>query len=107
MFEIFLGNFATGLYVRTWDLEPTFFSAILGEVCQLWLPLLLLMTFPGGSEVKNLPANARDAGSIPRSGRPPLGAGMATHSGILTRKIPWTEETGRLQSMQLLRVTHD
>ena len=37
----------------------------------------------------------------------PLGGGMATHSGILTRKIPWTEQTGRLQSMQLLRVTHD
>ena len=32
--------------------------------------------FPGGSNVKNLPANAeakRDAGSIPRSGRSPGG----------------------------------
>ena len=27
--EIFLGNFATGLHVRTWDPEPTFSSAIL------------------------------------------------------------------------------
>ena len=27
--------------------------------------------FPGGSEVKNLPANAGDTGSIPRSGRAP------------------------------------
>ena len=27
--------------------------------------------FPGGSVVKNLPANAGDAGSIPRSGRSP------------------------------------
>ena len=24
---------------------------------------------------------------------------MATHSSILARKIPWTEEPGRLQSM--------
>ena len=24
---------------------------------------------------------------------------MATHSNILARKIPWTEELGRLQSM--------
>ena len=27
--------------------------------------------FPGGSEVKNLPVNAGDRGSIPRSGRFP------------------------------------
>ena len=27
--------------------------------------------------------------------------GMATHSGILAWKIPWTEEPGRLQSMGL------
>ena len=26
---------------------------------------------------------------------------MATHLGILARRIPWTEETGRLQSMGL------
>jgi len=29
---------------------------------------------------------------------------MATHSGILAWKIPWTEEPGRLQSMGLQRV---
>ena len=29
------------------------------------------MSFPGGSEVKNLPANAGDVGSIPGSGRSP------------------------------------
>ena len=32
---------------------------------------------------------------------------MATHSGILAWKIPWTEEPGRLQSMGLQRVGHD
>ena len=32
---------------------------------------------------------------------------MATHSGILARKIPWTEEPGRLQSMGSQRVGHD
>ena len=37
----------------------------------------------------------------------PLEKGMATHSSILAWKIPWTEETGRLQSMGLLRVGHD
>ena len=29
---------------------------------------------------------------------------MATHSSILVWKVPWTEETGRLQSMELQRV---
>ena len=32
---------------------------------------------------------------------------MATHSGILAWRIPWTEEPGRLQSMELQRVGHD
>ena len=32
---------------------------------------------------------------------------MAPHSSTLAWKIPWTEETGRLQSMGSLRVGHD
>ena len=32
---------------------------------------------------------------------------MATHSSILTWKIPWTEEPGRLQFMGLQRAGHD
>ena len=31
---------------------------------------------------------------------------MATHSSMLARKIPWTEESGRLQSMRLQGVRH-
>ena len=30
----------------------------------------------------------------------PLEEGMATHSGILAWRIPWTEKPGRLQSMR-------
>ena len=67
------------------------------------------MGFPGGSVVKNLPANAReagDSGSIP--GREdPLEEEMATHSSILAWRIPWTEEPGGLQSMGSQRVSHD
>ena len=33
--------------------------------------------------------------------------GMATHSIILARSIPWTEEPGRLQPMGSQRVRHD
>ena len=32
---------------------------------------------------------------------------MAPHSSTLAWKIPWTEESGSLQSMGLLRVGHD
>ena len=37
----------------------------------------------------------------------PLEKGMATHSSILAWRIPWTEDSGRLQSMGLQRVGHD
>ena len=36
----------------------------------------------------------------------PLEEGMATHSSILARRIPWTEEPGRLQSMRSQRVRY-
>ena len=36
-----------------------------------------------------------------------LEKGMATHSSIPAWRIPWTEETGRLQSMGLQRVGHN
>ena len=36
-----------------------------------------------------------------------LEEGMATHSGILAWKIPWTEEPRRLQSIGSQRVGHD
>ena len=45
----------------------------------------------GFSLVKNLPA-------VPGWGRS-LEEEMATHSSILSWEIPWTEDTGRLQSM--------
>ena len=49
------------------------------------------MGFPGGSVVKNLPAKAGDAGSIPGLGRS-LEKEMATQSSLLATEIPWTEE---------------
>ena len=58
------------------------------------------MGFPGGSLVRNPPANAGDSemGSIPGLGRS-LEGEMATHSHILARIIPWTEKPGGLLSM--------
>ena len=37
----------------------------------------------------------------------PLDQEMATHSSILSWRIPWTEESGGLQSMGSQRVGHD
>ena len=37
----------------------------------------------------------------------PLKKEMATHSSVLTWKIPWTEESGGLQTMVSQRVTDD
>ena len=65
--------------------------------------------FPGGSLAKNLPANARDTGDlgpIPGSGRSSRGEdGNPVQYSRL--KIPWTEEPGKLQSMELQRVRQD
>ena len=37
----------------------------------------------------------------------PLEKEMAAHSSTLAWKIPWMEDSGRLQSMGLQRVGHD
>ena len=37
----------------------------------------------------------------------PLEEGMVIHYSILAWRIPWTEEPGRLQSMELQRVRHN
>ena len=37
----------------------------------------------------------------------PLEEEMATHSSILAWRSPWTEEPGRLQSMESQRVGHN
>ena len=53
----------------------------------MYLPIL--WGFPGGSVVKNLPANAGDAGLIPGLGRS-SGEEMATESSVLAWRIPGT-----------------
>ena len=54
------------------------------------------MDFPGASVVKNLPANAGDAGSIPGWERSPEEE-KETHSSILAWEISWTEDPGGLR----------
>ena len=57
------------------------------------------LDFPGGAVVKNPPANAggaRDASSIPGSGRSPGGANGNTFKDSCLENV-WTGEPGKLQ----------
>ena len=68
-------------------------------ISYILLSVVLSKGFPGGSVIKNPPANTGDVGSIPASGRSP--GKIATHSSILAWRTPRTEESARLQSMGL------
>ena len=61
---------------------------------------------PVAHTVKSLACNSGDQGSIPGSGRS-TGEGVASHSYILAWETQWTEEPGRLQSMESQRVRQD
>ena len=56
--------------------------------------------------VKNPPDNAGEMGLIPAQGGSP-GEGNGNTSSILAWEIPWTEESGGLQSVESQRVRHD
>ena len=64
------------------------------------------MGFPSGSVVKNPPA--MQEAQVQSQGREDsLEEGVASHSTILAWRIPWTEESGGLQSIGSQRVGHD
>ena len=56
------------------------------------------MGFPGGSAVKNPPAKQKMQDES-LSQEDPMEKEIATHSSILAWEIPWTEESGEVQSM--------
>ena len=56
--------------------------------------------------VKNLPA-VQETWIQSLSWEDLLEKRMAYHSSILAWRIPWTEETGRIQSLGLQKVGHD
>ena len=68
--------------------------------------IYVYIELPGGSDGKESACNAGDPGSISGS-KNSLEKKMATHSCILTWRIPWMEEPERLQSIVLQRVRHD
>ena len=67
---------------------------------------IIMGAFLGTQMVKNLsPMQETQVQSLGLED--PLEEEIATHDSILTWRIPWTEETVRLQSMESLRVGHD
>ena len=77
------------------------------QQCHHWMKLL---SFTGSSlevqMIKNLPAMQKtQVWSLSRED--PLERDMTTHSSILARKVPRTEEPGGLQTMGSQRVRHD
>ena len=61
------------------------------------IKLYILLGLPGGSEVKNPPANSVDSWTQTLGQEYPLKREMATHYSILAWEIPWTEEPGGLR----------
>ena len=59
--------------------------------------LFIVLGFPGGLVVKNVPA-VQETWVQSLSWGDPLEKEMAIHSGFLAWRIPWTEEPGGLQS---------
>ena len=69
----------------------------------------LIDQYPGGSAVKNPPANAGDRETqepwvLSLSQEHPLQKKMATHSNIPAWEMSWTEEPGQLRSMWLRKI---
>ena len=72
----------------------------------LWWIYVKCCDFPGGSVVKSTPANARDLGLIPGSGRSPGGGNSELFQNYCLEN-PLTEEPGRLQPMGWQRSGQD
>ena len=69
----------------------------------------IVVSFPGGSAVKNLPAvqETQETWVWSLGQEDPLEEGITPHSSIFAWRMPRTEEPGGLQSTGLQRVGHD
>ena len=88
-------------YSKIWNMRVDLSKGLLKTRMynmQFFVDVIHYLGFPGGSVVKNMPANAGDASLIPGSGKSPEEE-VAIHSSILAWRIPWTEDPGGLQSM--------
>ena len=87
---------------RNFSFCSSIFSVIEKHIAfLLCMEVLILLGFPSGSVVRNLPTNAGDGGST-LDQEDPLEKEMATHSSILAWEVPGKlegKETRRLWSM--------
>ena len=75
-------------------------------IISLFMEQKLVGDFRSGSVVKN-PSTKQETQIWSLVQEDCLDKGMAKHSSILAREIPWTEEPGWLKSMRWKRVRHD
>ena len=89
------------LKMRTWSSEHSWwirrFTNWISHSCKASLVAQMVMNLPAVQRSQVLSLGQED----------PLEKGMATHSNILAWRIPWTEETGGLQSTGPQRVRHN
>ena len=85
-----------------WLLSPTYWKLKAWKE-YMTLSLWVTLYFVVAQLVKNLPA-MQETWVQSLGWEDALEKGMATHSGILAWRIPWTEEPGVLQSMGMQRV---
>ena len=98
--------------IITSEYQGRLLSSLLLILLLLLLFLYLSMEeadFPGGLAMRNLSAmqEKQEMGVWSLGWEDPLEKSMATHSSVLARKIPWTEEPGKLLYMVLQRVRHN
>ena len=84
------------------------YSVRLSSLFTVKIIFIYLLTWASlvAQTIKNLPA-MHETWVRPLGWEDPLEESMATHSNILTWRIPWTEELGGLQSIGSQRVLHD
>ena len=71
-----------------------------------WISVDIFYLFLVAQMVKNPPA-IQEIWVQSLGREDPLEREMATHSSILAWELPWTEESGGLQSMGSQRIGHD
>ena len=91
------------------NLCETFLMRVYWEQHFFPQPLSSHLGFPSGSVANNPSARLETQETwVTSLGQgDPLEERMATHSSILARRIPWTEESDRLQSVESQRDRHD
>ena len=88
---------------NSWNLKCVYFDRKVTSISYLVVIFLASLV---AQRIKRLPA-MQETRVRSLGWEDPLEKEMATHSSILAWSIPWTEETGRLQSTGLQRVGHN